>query len=146
MTHTNQTDSAVVDLSTLKTPSGKTIQDFDIPEKILKEDPEIVDLVMRSESMNDEERQYWFNLTKVMNSEQMEKLRGILTRERKKLAEIEEKYAPPAKDTLSKEEIARRNAEIEKKRKAKQAELRRREQEAEEEEKEEEILSELEEL
>ena len=52
----------------------------------------MIDLIIRSESMNDSERQYWFNLTEVMNAQQVDKLRDILTRERQKLAEIDAKY------------------------------------------------------
>ena len=81
------------DLTTVKTKSGKAITDFQVPEDLINNDPELVALVMGSESMDDAERQYWFNLWLVMNAEQVEKLRDILTREKKKLAEIEAKYA-----------------------------------------------------
>ena len=81
-----------MDLTQIKTASGKTIQDFKIPEKLMQTDPELIDLIIRSESMNDSERQYWFNLTEVMNAQQVDKLRDILTRERQKLAEIDAKY------------------------------------------------------
>jgi len=81
------------ELSELKTPTtGKTINDFTIPEYMIKEDKELVNLIMLSESMNDGERQYWFDLTKTMNLQQVDKLRDILLTERKKLAEIEKKY------------------------------------------------------
>jgi len=100
-----------MDLTTLKTPSGKTIQDFKIPEKLLQNDPALVDLIMRSESMNDSERQYWFNLTEVMNEQQVEKLRDILTRERQKLAEIDAKYNKKPVDPVEAAAKARAMAE-----------------------------------
>ncbi len=81
-----------MDLKTLKTKSGKTIQDFTIPKNLLDKEQEMIMLIMRSEAMNDEEKQYWFTLTEVMNPEQMAKLYDILRRERKKLDEIEAKY------------------------------------------------------
>jgi hypothetical protein len=81
-----------MNLQDIKTKTGKTLKDFTVPEKILKEDAELVELILRSESMDDGERQYWFNLSEVMNSDQVEKLRDILVRERQKLAEIDEKY------------------------------------------------------
>ncbi len=143
-TATNQTGSAVIDLSKIKTPgTGKTIKDFQIPEYMLKEDKELVDLIMRSESMNDGERQYWFNLTKTMNLQQVEKLREILLKERQKLAEIEAKYGVKKQATLSAEEIAKKNAQMEKQWKEKQAALKAREKQAEAEENEDEILAEL---
>lgn len=107
----------------LVTKSGKAVTDFAIPEKLLKGDPGLIDLIMRSEAMDDAERQYWFNLTDVMNSEQKEKLRGILTRERKKLAEIHAKYGkkPPVDPVKAaaeaKRKAAARQAQLEETRK-----------------------------
>jgi hypothetical protein len=92
--------------------------------------------------MNDGERQYWFNLTEVMNAEQIKKLRGILTREKEKLAEIEAKYGP-TKPTLTDAEIAERNQEIKQKRAQQQSELREREKAAESTENHDAILSDL---
>jgi hypothetical protein len=82
-----------MNLQDIKTKTGKTMQDFSIPEKLIKEDTPLVQLILESESMDDGERQYWFNLSEVMNSEQVEKLRDILVREKQKLAEIEAKYS-----------------------------------------------------
>ena len=138
------TDQKTIDLAKLKTPNtGKTIKDFQIPEYMLKEDKELVELIMLSESMNDGERQYWFNLTKTMNLQQVEKLREILLKERQKLAEIEAKYGVKKQETLSAEEVAKKNAQMEKQWKEKQAALKAREKQAEAEENEDEILSEL---
>ena len=41
---------------------------------------------------NPEEKQSWFNLLPMMNKDQIDKLKDILTREEQKLAEIEQKY------------------------------------------------------
>ncbi len=140
----SQTTSVVIDLSKIRTPNtGKTIQDFNIPEYMLKEDQELVDLIIRSESMNDGERQYWFDLTKTMNIQQVEKLREILLKERQKLAEIEAKYQVNKTEQLSAEEIAKKNAQMEKRWKEKQAALKAREQQLKAEENEDEILAEL---
>ena len=98
-----------MNLPQLKTPSGKTIQDFTIPEEFLK-DTQLVQLIMESESMNDDERQYWFNLFDVMSPEQVQKLRDILTRERDKLAEIENKYAKKNIDLAQAQRIANEKA------------------------------------
>jgi len=142
-----QSTGVTIDLKSLKTKSGKTIADFEIPAGLMQSDPSLIDLIIRSESMNDGERQYWFNLTDIMSSDQVEKLRDILTRERQKLAEIEAKYGKP-KAQLSPEEIAARNAEMEKRRTEQQRELQAREQKHQQEEavKEAAILAELESL
>lgn len=64
-----------------------------IPDEWKNKDPELVDLIAHSESMNDEERQYWINTLTVMTPAQVENLRQILKREREQLAAIDAKYA-----------------------------------------------------
>ena len=81
-----------MNLQDIKTKTGKTLADFTVPAKLIQEDTPLVELILQSESMDDGERQYWFNLSEVMNSDQTEKLRDILVREKKKLAEIDAKY------------------------------------------------------
>jgi hypothetical protein len=139
--------TTTTDLATIRTPkTGKMLQDFDVPEKFLTEHAELVAMVLRSESMNDGERQYWFSLTEVMNAEQVEKLRGILTREREKLTAIEEKYGP-SKPTLTDAEVVERNIEMQAERAQQQAELREKEEAANAKEgNDEDILSELDNL
>jgi hypothetical protein len=138
--------NTTTDLNAIRTPkTGKMLKDFEVPEKFLNQYPELVAMILRSESMNDGERQYWFNLTEVMNTEQVEKLRGILTREREKLAEIEAKYGP-TQPTLTTAEIAERNQEIQQKREQQQAALRAKEAASEATENDDAILSEFDSL
>lgn len=133
-----------MDITQIKTPTGKTITDFRIPAKLLENDAELVDYIMKSESMKDEERQYWFNLYEVMNEQQVEKLRDILKREREKLAEIDAKYGK--KPEIDPVEAAKKAEELAQKRAQEQAILKQREakQQAQEAEAEANILSELE--
>ena len=141
------TDQKAIDLGKLRTPNtGKTIKDFKIPEYMLKEDKELVELIMLSESMNDGERQYWFDLTKTMNLQQVEKLRDILLKERAKLAEIEEKYGVKKTAKLSPEDAAKKNAQMEKNMREKQAAIKAREAQVEATENEDDILAELDNL
>ena len=66
---------------------------FTIPEDFLRQRPDLVELILRSRSMDKpEEKQSWFNLMPMMSQEQIAKLEDILAREKKKLQEIEEKY------------------------------------------------------
>lgn len=138
-----------MDLTTIKTKTGKTMQDFSIPDELVQSDPSLVELVLKSESMNDKERQYWFNLSEIMTPSQTEKLRGILTRERAKLDEIEAKYGdtgaaakPTAEDKAEQQQRVNEMSEM---RAAKQRELKAREKEEQEAEKfdEDAILAEL---
>ena len=53
---------------------------------------DLLALIQKSESMNDEERQYWINILPIMTPEQVQNLRDILENERKQLAAIDSKY------------------------------------------------------
>lgn len=66
---------------------------FDIPEDYLVDMSDLVEMVLRSKSIDtEEEKQNWFNLMPIMNNDQMVKLRDILVREKQKLEEIENSY------------------------------------------------------
>ncbi len=66
---------------------------FTIPDEFLTTMPDLIVLVLNSKSMDAaEEKQSWFNLLPMMNKDQIDKLRDILTREKQKLDEIEKKY------------------------------------------------------
>jgi len=64
-----------------------------IPDELKQKFPELIELILKSESMNDEERQYWVNILPVMTPEQVQNLKDILTNEREQLAAIDRKYA-----------------------------------------------------
>ena len=67
--------------------------DYNIPSDMLQNNTDLVVLVLESKSINEpKEKQSWFDLYSLMNQEQIDKLRDILTREKQKLAEIEAKY------------------------------------------------------
>lgn len=64
-----------------------------VPDDIRAKFPDLVDLILQSESMNDEERQYWINILPVITQEQIQSLRDILENEKRQLAAIDKKYA-----------------------------------------------------
>ncbi|TSC78926.1 MAG: Tetratricopeptide TPR3 [Candidatus Peregrinibacteria bacterium Gr01-1014_25] len=64
-----------------------------IPEEIKQKFPEILQLILGSESMNTEERQYWINILPIMTPEQLKNLQEILVNEREQLKAIDAKYA-----------------------------------------------------
>ncbi len=80
------------------TPASAT--SFVIADSVREQYPDVVALVLGSESMNDEERQYWFGIMPVMNKEQIDNLRNILVNERDQLAAIDAKYAAQNAPTL----------------------------------------------
>ncbi|MDD5770015.1 MAG: hypothetical protein PHE25_03540 [Candidatus Gracilibacteria bacterium] len=65
---------------------------FYIDDEIQAQYPELIKLILATESMDDEERQYWFDMMPSMNDSQVDRLFNILETERKKLEELEVKY------------------------------------------------------
>ncbi len=59
----------------------------------------LLELIKASESMNNEERQYWINILPVMTPEQIKNLEDILLNEKKQLAAIDEKYSNQAEES-----------------------------------------------
>ena len=73
--------------------TAKSSQGLIIPPELQKKYPELIALIKESESMNDEERQYWINILSVMTPQQIENLKEILVNEKDQLAAIDKKYA-----------------------------------------------------
>ncbi len=65
---------------------------FQVQKQMLDERPKLILLILRTESMEDDERQYWFDILPSMSTSQKDRLFDILETERKKLAALEEKY------------------------------------------------------
>jgi hypothetical protein len=99
-----------------------------IPPETEQKFGDIVALIRASESMNDEERQYWINILPIMTPEQVENLRKILTTERDQLSAIDRKYSKEI-SSLGQEEMLRRADEL---RTSKRKERNRQEQVSEE--------------
>jgi len=55
-------------------------------------------MILATESMDDDERQYWFDIMPSMTEEQIDRLYNILDTERKKLQELEIKYQKEIKE------------------------------------------------
>lgn len=64
---------------------------FVIPDEVQSDYPDLVELIQKTESMNDDERNYWFQTLLIMTDEQVQNLRQILTTERDNLAAIDQK-------------------------------------------------------
>lgn len=65
---------------------------FNISEELQAKYPELIELIVATESMDDDERQYWFDIMPSMTDTQIDRLYDILETERKKLQELELKY------------------------------------------------------
>ena len=67
--------------------------DLSIPADVQEKFGPIIALIKSSESMNDEERQYWINILPIMTPDQMKSLEDILVNEKTQLAAIDQKYS-----------------------------------------------------
>lgn len=65
---------------------------FEIPETVKKQYPDLIPLILATESMTDDERQYWFQILPIMTEEQVAKLREILANEKKQLQKLDRDY------------------------------------------------------
>jgi len=75
----------------------KTI-DFKISEDIKLKYPELIKLVVATESMDNDEKQYWFDIMPSMTDTQVDRLYEILETEKNKLEELEDKYQDEIKE------------------------------------------------
>jgi len=76
---------------------------YTIQDSFLESQTELIVMILESKSIDTvEEKQNWFNLLPLMNEEQVEKLRGILIKEKTKLQEIEDKYEKKKQDIKDK--------------------------------------------
>ena len=98
-------------MTTPPPPPQGTSTTLVIPPETEQKFSDIVALIRSSESMNDEERQYWINILPIMTPEQVENLRKILTTERDQLSAIDRKYSKEI-STLGQEEVLRRAGEL----------------------------------
>ncbi len=65
---------------------------FNISDDVQVKFPELIKLILHTESMDDDERQYWFDIMPSMTDSQIDRLYDILETEKKKLEELEVKY------------------------------------------------------
>lgn len=65
---------------------------FTVSDELQAKYPELIQLIIATESMDDDERQYWFDIMPSMTDPQIDRLFDILETERKKLQELEVKY------------------------------------------------------
>ncbi|MDD5469479.1 MAG: hypothetical protein PHO92_01625 [Candidatus Peribacteraceae bacterium] len=113
-----------------------------IPDEIRQKHPELIALILGSESMNDEERQYWINILPVMTPEQIGNLKDILINEKTQLEAIDKKYAADI-EQIGQQQLLSKTSEERHKRRL-EREQQEQQHQAEESRKEEEILRKIE--
>ncbi len=68
------------------------IAKFKIPIIVRDKYADLIKLILETESMNDQERSYWFQIMPIMTTVQIEKLRNILVTEKQQLQALDAKY------------------------------------------------------
>lgn len=63
-----------------------------IPALVREKFPDLVKLIYETESMNEEEREYWMQILPIMTEDQIVKFRGILVNERDQLTKLDQEY------------------------------------------------------
>jgi hypothetical protein len=65
---------------------------YSIPKFVKENYGDLVELIKSTESMDDQEREYWFQILPIMNKEQIDKLKNILNTEKDQLAALDQEY------------------------------------------------------
>lgn len=65
---------------------------FNVPKVVQEKYPELVAMIKRTESMSNEEREYWFQILPIMTADQVARLKNILQEEANQLAKLDTQY------------------------------------------------------
>lgn len=105
---------------------------FQINEEVQAQYNELVDLIIETESMDDDEKQYWFDIMPSMTDSQIDRLFNILDTEKKKLEALENKYQNEIKQLNEKHLIEWQEFQLkDSKKKIKEAQSKDQEEDAE---------------
>lgn len=117
---------------------------YKVPKLVSEKFPDLVDLIKNTESMNADERDYWFQILPIMTEDQIAKFRDILLTEKNQLDKLDKEYEEELAKLNEKHMIEWKEFET----KEKREELAGKEKNAEVEEKakEEELLKRLQEI
>jgi hypothetical protein len=91
---------------------------FAVPDMVKQKFPDLIQLIKDTESMNDEERDYWFQILPIMTEEQISKFRDILLNEKNQLSKLDKEYEGELTKLNEKHMIEWKEFETKEKRKA----------------------------
>ena len=91
---------------------------YSIPTMVKEKFPDLIDLIKQTESMNEEEREYWFQILPIMTEEQIKKFRDILVNEKEQLTRLDKEYETELTKLNEKHLIEWKEFETKEKRKA----------------------------
>ncbi|MBT6068255.1 hypothetical protein HOG48_00705 [Candidatus Peregrinibacteria bacterium] len=117
---------------------------FGVPEDMRGKYPTLIGLVLETESMTDDERQYWFQIMPIMTEKQLMKFQGILETEKKQLAKLDDEYEEQLKKLNNRHLIEWQ--EFESREKKREIETAEKEAEIEEQKTEDDLLKQLDDI
>ena len=91
---------------------------YAIPAMVKEKFPDLVQLIKETESMNDEERDYWFQILPIMTEDQIKKFRDILVNEKEQLSHLDQEYEQELNKLNEKHMIEWKDFETKEKRKS----------------------------
>lgn len=117
---------------------------YSVPKLVQEKFPDLIELIKGTESMDDDERDYWLQILPIMTEEQISKFRDILVTEKQQLQKLDKEYE---------DELARLNEkhmiewkEFESKEQKAELETKEKKHEKEEQTSEEELLKRLQDI
>ncbi len=91
---------------------------YTVPAIVTEKFPDLITLIKETESMNEEERNYWFQILPIMTEDQIKKFRDILVTEKEQLASLDKEYEKELQKLNEKHLLEWKDFEAKEKRKA----------------------------
>jgi hypothetical protein len=91
---------------------------FTVPSLVKEKFPDLIQLIKDTESMNDDERNYWFQILPIMTEVQIQKFQTILVNEKMQLKRLDKEYEDEVARLNTKHMIEWKEFESKEKRKA----------------------------
>jgi hypothetical protein len=91
---------------------------YSVPSLVKEKFPDLVQLIKETESMNQQERDYWFQILPIMTEDQIRKFRDILVNEKNQLSRLDKEYEDELNRLNEKHMLEWKEFEMKEKRKA----------------------------
>lgn len=87
-----------------------------IPKLVREVFPDLIKLIFETESMDEDEREYWLQILPIMTEEQIKKFRDILVNEKEQLKKLDQDYQKEMSEMGNKHTVQFNEEEMKKKR------------------------------
>lgn len=91
---------------------------YTVPALVKEKFPDLIQLIKETESMNAEEREYWYQILPIMTEDQIKKFRDILVNEKEQLGRLDKEYETELQKLNEKHLVEWKEFETKEKRKA----------------------------